>query len=147
MTVNETAEAAVTVAFAPPKNTILPAGTVLKLLPWIVTAEPMMPDRGEKDVTTGGGPARNLNPGRLETPPKAVTDTLPVEPPATCARMVSEETTVKEAAGRPPNATDVTRKKFVPMMVTVVPLPAESGEKEVMAGGGIKVKPGSVPVP
>jgi hypothetical protein len=37
--------------------------------------------------------------------------------------------------------------KFVPVIVTVVPVDATVGVKAVMVGAGIKVKPANVPTP
>ena len=54
--------AAVTVAFVAPKKTILLAGVALKFVPVIVTAVPMGPLLGLKEVMTGGniGLLRNI---------------------------------------------------------------------------------------
>ena len=41
----------------------------------------------------------------------------------------------------PPKLTAVAPVKLVPVMVTVVPLPAFVGVKEDIVGGGINVKP------
>ena len=61
--------------------------------------------------------------------------------------MVVGDTTENEVAGFPPNATPSTPVKFVPVMVIVVPGVAVVGVKEVIVGGGIKVKPGREAVP
>jgi hypothetical protein len=61
--------------------------------------------------------------------------------------MLVALTTVNEVAAVPPKLTAVTPVKFVPVMVTVCPVPAEVGLKEVIVGGGKKVKPARVPVP
>jgi hypothetical protein len=44
------------------------------------------------------------------------------------------ELIVKEVAGTPPKATAVTPVKLAPLIVTVTPLPAWPGEKEVIIG-------------
>lgn len=54
VTVNDVAVAAVTVAFAAPKYTILFAAVVLKLVPVIVTDVPIVPEAGENEVMVGG---------------------------------------------------------------------------------------------
>jgi hypothetical protein len=56
-------------------------------------------------------------------------------------------TTVNEVAAVPPKLTAVAPVKFVPVIVTVCPVPAEIGLKDVIVGGGRYVKPARVPVP
>ena len=56
VTVMVVAVAEVTVARILPKNTKLPAGLVLKLLPVIVTEAPNGAESGLKDVITGAAP-------------------------------------------------------------------------------------------
>ena len=59
---------------------------------------------------------------------------LPVAPGPTTAVMVELLTTVYEAAGTPPNVILYAPDKFVPLMVTTVPLPPLDGVKELMVG-------------
>ena len=54
VTFSDVAVAAVTVVLTEPRYTILLAGVVLKLLPFIVIEEFIFPDAGDKDVITGG---------------------------------------------------------------------------------------------
>lgn len=80
-------------------------------------------------------------------PPGEVTETLPLVPAATTAVIEVELTTVYEVAAVPPKLTAVAPVKLVPVMVTVVPVPAEVGVNELMVGAGINVKPANVAVP
>ncbi len=50
-------------------------------------------------------------------------------------------------AAVPPKLTAVAPEKFVPVMITVAPLAALVGAKDVMLGAGIKVNPANKPVP
>ena len=50
--------------------------------------------------------------------------------------MVVAETIMYEVAAMPPKLTLVVPVKLVPVMVIVVPAVAETGVKEVIAGGG-----------
>ena len=52
------------------------------------------------------------------------------------AVIVVALTTVKEVASWPPKATAVAPRKFVPLMVTTVPVAPLVGVKEVMVGIG-----------
>ena len=76
-----------------------------------------------------------------------VTLTLPVAPVPTTAVMLVALTTVNEVAAVPPKLTAVAPVKFVPVIVTVCPVPAEVGLNDVIVGGGKYVKPANVPVP
>jgi hypothetical protein len=69
-------------------------------------------------------------------PPVVVTETLPDVPPATTAVMLVGETTIKEVAGVPPNETADAPVKLVPVIVTVVPVPALVGVNDVIVGAG-----------
>lgn len=70
-------------------------------------------------------------------PPGVVTLTLPEVPDATTAVIVVEFTTENELALVPPNFTEDALVKFVPLIVTVVPVPADKGIKDVIEGGDI----------
>jgi hypothetical protein len=65
-----------------------------------------------------------------------VTLTAPVVPAATTAVMLVALTTVNEVAAVPPKLTAVAPVKFVPVIVTVCPVPAEIGLNDVIVGGG-----------
>jgi hypothetical protein len=76
-----------------------------------------------------------------------VTLTLPVAPAPTTAVILVALTTVNEVAAVPPKLTAVAPVKFVPVIVTVCPVPAEVGLNDAIVGGGKYVKPARVPVP
>ena len=80
-------------------------------------------------------------------PAGVVTLTLPVVPLATTAVILVALTTVFDVAAVPPKLTAVAPVKLVPVMVTVVPLLADVGVKEVMVGAATNVKPVDVAVP
>ena len=67
-------------------------------------------------------------------PTAFVTDTSPDAPEATTAVIVVAFTTVNEVAATTPKLTDVAPVKFTPVIVTVAPLAAELGEKEMIPG-------------
>jgi hypothetical protein len=60
--------------------------------------------------------------------------------------MLVALTTVKDVAAVPPKLTEVAPVKLVPVMVTVAPLTAEVGVKDVMVGAAM-VKPARLAVP
>ena len=63
-----------------------------------------------------------------------VTLTLPDAPAPTTAVIVVAFTTVNDDAAVPPKLTAVVPAKFVPVIVTVVPVAAVVGVKEMMVG-------------
>jgi hypothetical protein len=67
-------------------------------------------------------------------PPGVVRLILPVEPPPTTASISVLELTANEAADVPPKLTPVAPLRLVPVIVTVSPVLAEAGVKEVIAG-------------
>ena len=134
VTVKLVALAAVTTAFVAPKKTMFWAGVVLKPVPVMVTLLPMAPDSGEKEVMEG---IYFKVPAEVAVPPGVVTETVPVVPLANTAVMLVAPTTLKDVAAVPPKLTAVAPVKLVPVMVTVAPLPADVGVKEVMVGAGI----------
>ena len=80
--------------------------------------------------------------------PDFVTETLPVVPAATTAVMLVALATLKDEAAVPPKLTADALAKFAPVIVTVVPVPADEGLNEVMAGAlAEKVNPARVPMP
>ncbi len=129
-------------AAVPPKLT---AVAPVKLVPVIVTVIPLTPLVGVKEVIVGAG--IKIKPGLVAVPPGVVTETLPEDPDATTAVMLVADTTINETAAIPPKLTAVAPVKFVPVTVTVMPLPALVGVNEVIVGAGIKIKPGPVAVP
>ena len=107
----------------------------------LTVAQPIRPVVG---TGVGAGWVK-VNPARAMVPFGAVTDILPLDPVPTLAVILVEETMVYDVAGVPPKLTDVAPVKLVPVMVTVAPLAADVGEKEVIegagAGGGVVVPP------
>ena len=96
-----------------------------------------MPDVGVNDVIAGAGVAViNVNPALLAMPFAVVTLTLPVAPAPTTAVILVALTTVNEVAEVPPKLTAVAPVKFVPVIVTVCPVPAEIGLNDAIVGGG-----------
>ena len=122
------------VAALPPKLT---AVAPVKFVPVILTTWPVLPEVGVKDVIAGAGVADiNVNPALLAMPFDVVTLTLPVAPAPTTAVILVALTTANEVAAAPPKLTADAPVKFVPVIVTVCPVPAEVGLKEVIVGGG-----------
>ena len=80
---------------------------------------------------------QKVNPARVPVPPAVTTLMLPLVPAATTAVMVLSFTTEKEAAFVPPNLTDVAPVKELPLIVTVIVVPALVGEKELMEGAAV----------
>ena len=119
------------VAAVPPKLT---AVAPVKSVPVMVTVAPVAALVGVKEVMTGVG--IKVNPASTAVPPQVVTLTFPEVPAATTAVMLVAETTVKEVAAVPPKLTAVAPVKLVPVMVTVAPVTALVGVKEVIVGGG-----------
>ena len=81
------------------------------------------------------------NPDLVATPPGVVTVTLPQFPVLTTAVMEVLFTTKKELAAVPPKLTAVAPVRLVPVMVTVVPLPALLGVKALIVGGSASENP------
>jgi hypothetical protein len=132
-------------ATTPPKfTTVTPAK---KLVPVIVTAVPVPPLAGVKEVNVGGGKNANVKPANVAVPPGVVTPILPVAPVPTRAVMLVDELTVNEEAATPPKLTAVAPVKLVPTIVIDVPVAPLVGVKEVIVGAGINVKPAIVTVP
>ena len=122
------------VAAVPPKLT---AVAPVKFVPVMLTTCPVLPDVGVKDAIVGAGVALiNENPALLAMPFEVVTLTLPVAPAPTTAVILVALTTANEVAAAPPKLTADAPVKFVPVIVTVCPVPAEVGLKEVIVGGG-----------
>src|SRR6185437_46628 len=108
-----------------------------KPLPFMVNMVPAVPLAGDMAPISG----MMLKPAAVPVPPGEVIAIFPELPRPTTAVICVEDTTVNEAAGRPPKVTEVAPVKFVPVIVMVVPAVAEAGEKEVMTGPGINVNP------
>ena len=88
-----------------------------------------------------------MNPVLIAVPAGVVTTTLPEAPLPTVAVMLVELLTRNDCALTPPKLTAVAPVKLVPVIVTGVPVPALTGVKEMMVGGGIKLNPDFSPYP
>ena len=77
-----------------------------------------------------------MKPPLLTLPLAVVTRTFPVAPAPTTAVILVALTTVNEVAAVPPKLTPVAPVKFVPVIVTVCPVPADVGLKDAIVGGG-----------
>ena len=77
---------------------------------------------------------QNTNPAKLAEPPLVVTFTPPLVPTPTIAVMVVSFTTEKLVAAVPPKLTAVAPVKYLPFIVTVVPVAAVVGVIEVIVG-------------
>jgi len=133
------------VAAVPPKLT---AVAPVKLVPVMVTVAPIAALIGLNDATVGAvGVPMNVNPARVAVPPGVVTLTLPEVPAATTAVMLVAETTLNDVAAVPPKLTAVAPVKLVPVIVTVAPIAALVGVKEVIVGAGTNVNPTRVAMP
>ena len=130
-------------AAVPPKLT---AVAPVKLVPVIVTVLPDLAEVGVNEVIVGTGTYVNV-PDEVAVPPGVVTEMVPLVPLATTAVMDVALTTLNEAAAVPPKLTAVAPVKLVPVIVTVVPLPADVGVKELITRAGTNVNPASVAVP
>ena len=122
----------ITIALTPP---ILKAVVLARFVPVMVTKVPTEPEEGENEVMVGVAPALKVNPPRPPVPPGLVIETDPEVPAPTIAVMVVLLMILNEAAAEPPKFTEVAAEKLVPVMVTLVPDPAEVGEKEEIVGG------------
>jgi hypothetical protein len=121
-------------AAVPPKLT---AVAPVKLVPVMVTTCPVFPDVGVNEVMVGGMAAPiKVKPVIVPTPLAVVTLILPVAPAPITAVMEVALTTLNEVAAVPPKLTAVAPVKLVPVNVTVCPVLAEVGLKELIAGGG-----------
>jgi len=132
------------VAAVPPKLTDV---APVRLVPVMVTVDPLPALVGVNEEMVGA--AINVNPAKIAVPPGVVTLTLPEVPIPTTAVIVFASTTVNDVAAVPPKLTAVAPVRFVPVIVTVDPLPALVGVSEEMVGAGepINVNPAKVAVP
>jgi len=100
----------------------------------MVTVKPVPDDVGVNDVMVGAATQVKL----VDDVPVwllvLVTVMLPVVPAPTTAVIWVELTTLNEVAAVPPNLTALIFTKLVPVMVTVIPLPAEVGVNDEMVG-------------
>ena len=72
----------------------------------------------------------NVKPAKLAVPFGVTTCTRPLVPPPTIAVIVLSFNTVKDKAGVPPKLTAVAPVKPIPIIVSMLVLSADAGEKE-----------------
>ena len=130
---------AVTVDVAPLNITVLPEGVVLKFVPVMMTEVPDGPDEGVKPVIVGNTDAPIVKSFTLNAVMQfVVTEILPVAvPDGTLVVMLVVVLAVTTAVIPLKKFTTLfagTVLKFVPVIVTAVPIPPEAGVKELMEG-------------
>jgi len=114
-----------------------------KFVPVSVTAVPVGPDDGVKEEITGGCDAVTVKvPFEVPVPPGPFTEIAPVTADSgTFTLMLVADAIVNVVVAMPPNFTAVAPVKFVPVIVTSVPIGPLAGENELIVGGsGITVK-------
>lgn len=126
-TVNEAA------AVVPKLTAVVP----VKFVPVIVIVCPVTALVGVKEEILLSG--IKVKPPREAVPIGVVTVTIPEDPLDTTAVIVVADITVNEVAAVPPKVTEVAPVKFVPVIVTDVPLNEVVGEKDKMVGAGKKM--------
>ena len=106
----------------------------MKFVPVIVTVVPVPAEVGANETIEGG--ARYVKFAPLPVPWGVETDSAPVAPAPTTARMLVALTIWYELAATPPKRTLVAPVKFVPVIVTVAPVRAAVGLIDATVGGG-----------
>jgi len=105
----------------------------VRFVPLIVTAVPTGPDVGEKLVTVGATVTVKLV-ADVAVPPGVVTEIGPVAAPAGTVAVIWVALITENVAALPLNATAVAPVRFVPLIVTAVPIGPDVGEKLVTVG-------------
>ncbi len=126
---------AVTTAVVPLKSTVFNDGVLLKLLPVIVTLTPNPPVLGLNPVIEGVPKTVKLVELKTVTPLKE-TEIGPEPAPEGTLVVILVVVYEPTTAFVPLNATVGSDIKFVPVMITVVPTPAEVGLKLDIVGEG-----------
>jgi hypothetical protein len=120
---------------------MLLAGVVLKLEPVIVTIVPIGPEVGLNDVSLGVGAVTVKSLALCAGMQLTVTITLPVVAPLGTVVVMLVLVLAITTAGVILNRTVLLLGmvlKFVPVMITVVPMGPESGENPEIVGGGMR---------
>ncbi len=106
----------------------------LKAVPLMVTEVPAGPLVGLKPLIVGGGMIVK-SAVLVAVPPRVVTAILPVVAPVGTMAVISvADTMLTATAGVPLNVTEVVLIRFVPEIVTSVPMGPELGLNMVMSG-------------
>lgn len=110
----------------------------VKLVPVIVTLDPVVPLAGVNPLILGiAGTMTEKAPEEVTVPPAVVTEIDPdVAPLGTVAEICVALFTEKVGVATKLNPTLVAPKRFVPVIVTIVPEGPEVGEKPLMLGKG-----------
>lgn len=111
---------------------------LLKFVPTIVIVVSLPPLLGVNAVILGALIKVN-DEVEVAVPPGVVTEIVPVLPVPIIAVIVSLFTTLNDCALVPPIVTPEALLKFVPIIVTIVPLPPLFGVNDIIAGAGINV--------
>jgi hypothetical protein len=109
----------------------------VKFVPMMVTDVPTGPLVGVNEVIVGlAAVVVTVKPWELQSvPPGVVTQIFPVVAPlGTVAVIWVDEPPEKVVADVPPNVTAVAPVRFVPVIVTIVPIGPEVGVNEVIVG-------------
>jgi hypothetical protein len=131
------------VAVVPLKVTVLVPCVEPKLAPVMVTEVPTGPEVGLRLVMLGAGVTVNTTP-LLGTPP-TFTSTFPVVAPDGTGAVMLVSVQLEALVWNPLNVTKLwmlptVGPKFVPVMITFVPMGPEVGLMLEIAGGGVTVK-------
>ena len=105
----------------------------VKSVPVIVTDDPNAPNSGATMEMVGGGSTMKLE-DEVPVPMVFVTATGPVAASAGTVKKIRVSLEVLELAGTLPSVTPVAPVKFVPVTVTVLPIPPAKGEKPLTVG-------------
>lgn len=133
-------QALIVVADAPLNLTVLVPCVVPKFVPVIVTDAPMAPDVGERLVMLGVAATVKALP--LLSTPLACTTTLPVVAPLGTGTTIEVALHVVGVAVVPLNFTVLVpcvEPKFVPVIVSAVPIVPDVGDKVVILGAATTV--------
>ena len=117
------------VAAIPPRLTEV---APVKFVPVTIIVSPVEALVGENEIIVG----TEVNVKIIEdaVPPGVVTFIFPVAPVPTMAVMVLSLTIINDEAATPPKVTAVVPVKFLPVIVTVVPIPPLIGVKDAIEG-------------
>ena len=135
---------AVTLAVIPLNCKVLLAGVVLKFVPVMVTVVPIEPAAGVKEVMVGkAGVVTVKLVALVAVLPATATVIVPVVAPVGTVVVILVSVLAVTVADVPLNVTVLLAGvilKFVPVIITVVPIEPEGGEKSIMEGGNVIVK-------
>jgi len=108
-------------------------------VPLMVTLVPAGPLAGEKPEIVGTWTTVKVD-GLVATPPGVVTETNPVVAAAGTIAVIANAVSPVIVAAAPLNVTDVAPLRFVPEIVTAVPVGPVAGARPVIVGARMTVK-------